>query len=252
MIACLLFGGLGFFFVNRLDQSLGDRPRARRAARAHPDDPHQPREGRRQRDQRVPRRRPRTGRRPRRLRRRDPHRGRDARRRVQRRRRRRGRPPRRSTTRSRRTPGSSSGPRQQSPGLSDRRRVPAPGVEVVQNDALPPLAKLVENEQRRVESASNAARDTLREIFRVAGSRHGAGCVVTQVWLYRRTHRVLNPPLLVATALVIVVGGSACGVVALVAERRVRGPATARTPRRSRSRRRASTASTPRAPRASR
>ncbi|MDQ1455929.1 MAG: hypothetical protein QOH28_1549 [Actinomycetota bacterium] len=84
---------------------------------------------------------------------------------------------------------------------------------LIQSDALPPLEQLVNEERSRVDSSSNAATDAQRELVALL-VLVVASLVVTQVWLFAKTRRVLNPPLVAATAMVVVAGLAGLGVVA--------------------------------------
>jgi hypothetical protein len=84
---------------------------------------------------------------------------------------------------------------------------------VLRDDALPALATLVRVEQDRVEDstdAANTAQDALLLLLVVALIALG----VVQVYLSRKTRRTFNKPLLAATAVVVVAGVVALGVVA--------------------------------------
>jgi hypothetical protein len=84
---------------------------------------------------------------------------------------------------------------------------------VLQEDALPPLAQLVQVEQERVESsisAGDTAVDTLFVLLVLAV----AALVVVQVYLLRKTRRTFNRPLVAATVLVVVAGLVGLGAVA--------------------------------------
>jgi hypothetical protein len=83
----------------------------------------------------------------------------------------------------------------------------------IQGDALPPLEQLVNDERSRVDASSNAATDAQRELLALL-VLVVAALVVTQVWLFAKTRRVLNPPLVAATALVLFAGLVGLGVVA--------------------------------------
>jgi len=81
----------------------------------------------------------------------------------------------------------------------------------LRDDALPPLETLVSAERKRVDSSANAvghAQDGVLLLLVVV-----VVCLlVTQIWLFRRTHRVINLPVAFATVLVLVTGVIAIGV----------------------------------------
>ncbi len=77
--------------------------------------------------------------------------------------------------------------------------------KTIRDDALPPLADLVSQERIRVDSSANTVgnvQDTALLLVAVVL----AGLLVTQIWLFRRTHRVLNRSLGMATVLVVLTG----------------------------------------------
>ena len=84
---------------------------------------------------------------------------------------------------------------------------------LLRSDALPPLAALGQTEQARVNHAySDSAGATA---WLVAGLVIAlVVLLVTQVWLSVRTRRTFNPPLIIATALVLVIGIAVAGVLA--------------------------------------
>jgi len=84
---------------------------------------------------------------------------------------------------------------------------------LLRSDALPPLAALGQTEQARVNHAySDSAGATA---WLVAGLVIAlVVLLVTQVWLSVRTRRTFNPPLVIATALVLVIGIAVAGVLA--------------------------------------
>ena len=82
----------------------------------------------------------------------------------------------------------------------------------IRDEALPPLAELVSAERKKVDDASNTVgnvQDGLLLVLLVVV----VGLVGTQVWLYRRTHRVINPFLAAATTMVVLTGVVALGVI---------------------------------------
>jgi hypothetical protein len=74
----------------------------------------------------------------------------------------------------------------------------------LQRDALQPLQGLVDEGVGRVNAASSA--DNTRNLLIVLAGAVLAALLTTQVWLYRRTRRMLNPPLVAATSLVLAMG----------------------------------------------
>lgn len=83
----------------------------------------------------------------------------------------------------------------------------------IQHDALPPLARLVEAERGRVQHSTHDAHNAqvaLAALVVVAL----IALLATQFWLYRKTHRVFNPPLGAATAAVVIVGAVALATTA--------------------------------------
>ena len=82
---------------------------------------------------------------------------------------------------------------------------------LIQTDALPPLAALVNDEQHRVQTSTDAAdsRLALLAFFLIVVV---VALAVLQVWLYLKTRRVFNPSLVVASAIVIIVGLVGLGV----------------------------------------
>lgn len=82
----------------------------------------------------------------------------------------------------------------------------------IRDDALPPLADLVRDERDRVASSSNTvgnAQDAALLLLAVVV----IALVVIQIWLFRRTHRVLNPSLVLATIVVVVAGALAAATI---------------------------------------
>jgi hypothetical protein len=75
----------------------------------------------------------------------------------------------------------------------------------LRNDALPPLQQLADEQRADFSSASDSATTASTELGVVLVVALGA-LIVTQVWLYRRTRRIFNRPLVVATALVLAGG----------------------------------------------
>jgi hypothetical protein len=81
----------------------------------------------------------------------------------------------------------------------------------IRDDALPPLADLVRDERDSVASSANTvgnAQDGILLLLAVVV----ISLVIIQIWLFRRTHRVLNPSLVLATIVVVVVGVLALAV----------------------------------------
>jgi hypothetical protein len=77
--------------------------------------------------------------------------------------------------------------------------------KTIRDDALPPLADLVSAERNRVDSSANTvanAQDGILLLLVVVL----ISLLVTQIWLFRRTHRVFNLPMGLATTLVLLVG----------------------------------------------
>jgi hypothetical protein len=87
------------------------------------------------------------------------------------------------------------------------------GENSLQNSALPTLAQLGDAELSRVASSSNAAADAQRNLI-ILLVIVLVCLLVTQGWLFTRTHRVFNPPLVIASVLVVVAGLVAVGVIA--------------------------------------
>jgi hypothetical protein len=83
---------------------------------------------------------------------------------------------------------------------------------VLRDDVLPPLATLVQVEQRRVEDSTDAA-DSARDALLVLLVVALVALIVPQVYLSRKTRRTFNRPLLAATAVVVVAGLVALGVI---------------------------------------
>jgi CHASE3 domain sensor protein len=79
----------------------------------------------------------------------------------------------------------------------------------LQDSALPPLAQLVTKERARVDSSASAAADTERNLL-ILTLVVLIALLVVQIWLYARTHRIVNRPLALATVLVVV--GSLLGL----------------------------------------
>jgi hypothetical protein len=78
----------------------------------------------------------------------------------------------------------------------------------IRDDALPPLAELVALERSRVDGSVDTvknAQDNLLLLVIVVI----ACLLVTQVWLFRRTHRVVNLPMALATVVIFVAGVTA-------------------------------------------
>ena len=76
---------------------------------------------------------------------------------------------------------------------------------IVRDDALPTLERLVAVEQQRVDDAT-AAGDTAPTVLVVMLILTFIALSVPQVYLYARTRRTFNPPLVAATGIVVVVG----------------------------------------------
>lgn len=83
--------------------------------------------------------------------------------------------------------------------------------DLIQTDALPPLAALVKDEQQRVDASTDVADSRLALLAFFLIVVVGA-LAVLQVWLYIKTRRVFNPSLVVASAIVIIVGLVGLGV----------------------------------------
>jgi hypothetical protein len=76
---------------------------------------------------------------------------------------------------------------------------------LLRSEALPPLANLGQAEQNRINQAYSASADAI--VWLVIGLVVAlVVLIVAQVWLSVRTRRTFNMPLLVATAVVVVVG----------------------------------------------
>jgi hypothetical protein len=76
---------------------------------------------------------------------------------------------------------------------------------LLRSEALPPLANLGQAEQNRINQAYSASADAI--VWLVIGLIVALIVLITaQVWLSLRTRRTFNLPLLVATAVVVVVG----------------------------------------------
>ena len=82
---------------------------------------------------------------------------------------------------------------------------------LIQTDALPPLATLVSGQQQRVQTSTDAA-DSRLALLTIILIVAVVVLVVLQVWLYIKTRRVFNPSLVVASAIVIIVGLVGLGV----------------------------------------
>jgi hypothetical protein len=82
---------------------------------------------------------------------------------------------------------------------------------VVRDDALPTLERLVRTEQDRVDDAIGASEST-QMVLVVMLVLAVAALSAPQVFLYTKTHRLLNPSLVTATGIVVVVGLVAFGV----------------------------------------
>jgi hypothetical protein len=78
--------------------------------------------------------------------------------------------------------------------------------------ALPQLEALVNDERERVDASVNAA-DQAQTMLGVLLGVVLVALVIVQFWLFRRTRRILNPSLVVATVIVLVAGLLAVGVV---------------------------------------
>lgn len=77
--------------------------------------------------------------------------------------------------------------------------------KTIRDNALPDLATLVQQERDRVDSSSNSvanAQDQLLLLLAIVV----IALVVTQVYLYRKTRRILNKPLVLATFMVVAAG----------------------------------------------
>lgn len=82
---------------------------------------------------------------------------------------------------------------------------------VLQEGALLPLAALVAVQQDRVDDAANGINTNIAAL--VLGLAIAvAALLILQFWLYRRTRRVFNVPLVVATGVVVLLGVIALGV----------------------------------------
>jgi hypothetical protein len=75
----------------------------------------------------------------------------------------------------------------------------------IEQQALPPLARLADAERARVQHDADDARNAQIALIAL-GAVVLVALVVTQVWLFRRTRRIFNLPLVGATVAVIVVG----------------------------------------------
>jgi hypothetical protein len=85
--------------------------------------------------------------------------------------------------------------------------------DLLRTNALPGLASLERTEQRRVDAAYS--RLTAATTWLTIGIAAALIVLVgVQVWLARRTHRIFNVPLVVATAIVVMVGVLLAGVMA--------------------------------------
>jgi hypothetical protein len=96
----------------------------------------------------------------------------------------------------------------------------------IRQDALPPLVRLVDTERSRVQHSAHDARNAQVALAGLVVAVLIA-LIATQSWLYRKTRRVLNPPLVAATAVVVIVGAGALATTAWsqgVASRARRGP----------------------------
>jgi hypothetical protein len=75
----------------------------------------------------------------------------------------------------------------------------------IRDDALPPLETLVSAERKRVDSSASTVGSAQDEALLLL-----VGVIVclllTQIWLFRRTHRMFNPPIALASVLVLVAG----------------------------------------------
>lgn len=84
---------------------------------------------------------------------------------------------------------------------------------LLRTDALPPLAALGQTEQARMNRAYSDSADAAAWL--VAGLVIAlVVLLVAQVWLSVRTRRTFNPPLVIATAVVLVIGIAMAGVLA--------------------------------------
>jgi hypothetical protein len=77
--------------------------------------------------------------------------------------------------------------------------------KLIQSEALPALEELVNDETDRIDAASNAGKNAQTQLG-VLLLVVLAGLIATQIWLFVKTHRVFNPPLALATVLVLVAG----------------------------------------------
>jgi hypothetical protein len=82
--------------------------------------------------------------------------------------------------------------------------------DTIQRDALPTLAALVAVEQQRVQKSVDAA-DSPFVLLVVIFVLTLIALAGLQIWMYRKTHRVFNPSLLIATTIVLVFGVVALG-----------------------------------------
>ncbi len=82
----------------------------------------------------------------------------------------------------------------------------------LEESALPQLQDLVNSRVARVNASSSAANASNNVRWLLLGVL--VVLLAVQLWLYRRTHRVLNPPLVFATGLVVIIGLVALAVVA--------------------------------------
>jgi len=83
----------------------------------------------------------------------------------------------------------------------------------IENNVLPPLADLANKERQRVNAASDSAYHTYNAIFWLLVVALIL-LIAIQVWLFRRTRRIINPPLAAGTAIVLVFGAIALAVLA--------------------------------------
>jgi hypothetical protein len=87
------------------------------------------------------------------------------------------------------------------------------GEQTLQTQAIPNLEQLSQRELTRVSSSANAAADSQRNLLILLGVVLVC-LLVTQGWLFTRTHRVFNPALAGATVLILVAALVGVGVIA--------------------------------------
>jgi hypothetical protein len=80
----------------------------------------------------------------------------------------------------------------------------------IRDDALPPLEELVTTERNRFDGSANAVSDTQDGLL-VLSVVVIVCLIAIQIWLFRRTRRVFNLPLALATVLIFVAGAVAIG-----------------------------------------